>query len=86
MARIQVTKYKKRYMTKAVYNCKRYLFYIPVRLGARLDLSIDYEVEFQDPIIVLTPRDLKNVKHAIKEIEGKETSVSKSVTPLNKDP
>jgi hypothetical protein len=44
-------------MTKAVYDCKRYFFYIPVTIGDSLDLSIDYEVQFQDPNIVLIPKD-----------------------------
>jgi len=48
-------------MTKAVYNYKRYLFYLPIRIGDSLDLSIDYEVQFQDPIIVLMPKNYKKV-------------------------
>lgn len=61
MARIGVVTYKKRYMTKAVYNYKRYSFYLPIRIGESLDLSIDYEVQFQDPIIVLIPKNYKKV-------------------------
>ena len=76
MVRIKVVRYKKRYMTKAVYSYKRYFFYIPVAIGDGLDLSVDYEVQFQDLAIVLTPKNLKTVEHVIKEIEEKQTSVS----------
>jgi hypothetical protein len=76
MARVQVVRYKKRYMTKAVYTYKRYFFYIPIGIGDGLDLSIDYEVQFQDPVILLTPKNLKTVEHVIKEIEERQNSVS----------
>jgi len=61
MARIQLVTYKKRYMTKAVYNCKRYLFYVPIRIGESLDLSIEYDIQFRDPLIVLIPKNNKKV-------------------------
>jgi hypothetical protein len=76
MGRITAVRYKKRYMTKAVYTCKRYTFYIPVAIGDRLDLSIDYEVQFQDPVILLTPKNLKTVQHVIEETEERQTSAS----------
>jgi hypothetical protein len=52
-------------MTKAVYNCKRYVFYLPVHIGDRLDLSVEYDVHFQDSIITLVPRNHVNVKNEI---------------------
>ena len=76
MARIQVVRYKKRYMTKAIYSCKRYFLYIPVAIGDGLDLSIDYEVQVQDSVILLTPKNLKTVEHVIEEIDERQISVS----------
>jgi hypothetical protein len=60
MVRIQLVKYRKRYLTKAIYNCKRYLFYVPVDLGEKLDPSVDYEVRFYDPYIILIPKNLSH--------------------------
>jgi len=72
MVRIQLTRYRKRYLTKAVYNCKRYFFYIPVRLGERLDLSIDYQVELRPPYIVLIPKNMATIGDAQEKLEGHE--------------
>lgn len=57
-----MVQYKKRYMTKAVYNCKRYILYIPVSVGDRLDLSVDYDVQFQDPVIIFVPKKHVTIK------------------------
>ncbi len=74
MVRIRVVWYWKRYMRKARYRCKRYFFYLPVAIGDRLDLSVDYLVRLFGPAIVLVPKDadfplsrLENPKKAIHE-------------------
>jgi len=56
-------------LTKAIYNCKRYFFYIPVRLGEALDLSIDYAVDFRDPCIILIPKNMAKINDAQKKLE-----------------
>lgn len=68
MVRIQLVRYRKRYLTKAVYNCKRY-FYVPVRLAETLDLSIDYEVDFRDPYVILIPKNIENINEFQKKLE-----------------
>jgi hypothetical protein len=65
MPRIRVAKYTKRYMTKAVYHYKRYLFYLPLAIGEKLDLSVDYDVQFHDPIIVLVPKSHVDIKNQL---------------------
>jgi hypothetical protein len=65
MPRIRVVRYKKRYMTKAVYHYKRYLFHLPIRIGDKVDLSVDYDVQFHDPIIVLVPKSHVNIKNQL---------------------
>lgn len=72
MVRIQLVRYRKRYLTKAVYNCKRYFFYIPVRLGERLDLSIDYQVDFRHPYIILTPKNIGTIADAQQKLKQHE--------------
>ncbi len=70
MPRIHLVRYKKRYMTKAVYNYKRYVFYFPVGVGDTLDLSMDYDVQLHDPIIVLVPKSHVAIKNPI--LSGQE--------------
>jgi len=65
MSRIRVVHYTKRYLTKAVYHYKRYLFYLPLGLGDKLDLSVDYDIQFHDPMIVLVPKNHVNINNQI---------------------
>jgi hypothetical protein len=57
MTRIRLVWYWKRYMRKARYRCKRYFFYLPVALGDRLDLSVDYLARLFGTAIVLVPKE-----------------------------
>ena len=59
MVRIQLVRYWKRYFRKGRYQCKRYLFYLPVRLGDKLDRSVDYDVRLFGPLIVLVPKGME---------------------------
>ncbi len=90
MVRIRVVWYWKRYMRKARYRCKRYFFYLPVAVGDRLDLSVDYLVRLFGPAIVLVPKDadfrlsrLDNLKKANQE--NSASYIRLSTGPLLKD-
>lgn len=56
MTRIRLVWYWKRYLRKGRYRCKRYLLYLPVAIGDRVDLSVDYLVRLFGPAIVLVPK------------------------------
>jgi hypothetical protein len=57
-------------MRKGRYRCKRYLLYLPVAIGDRVDLSVDYLVRQFGPAIVLVPK-------------GAEFSLSRLENPKN---
>ena len=82
MTRIQLVSYRKRYMTKAIYNYKRYLFHVPVSLGEKLDPSVDYEVRFCDPYIIMVPKNLKNCEDTIRGLTATQENDSPPHTPL----
>ena len=75
MARIRCVKYRKRYLTKAVYEYKRYLIYIPVHLGEQLDPSVDYEVQLRERCIVFVPKQTESFDEAMEHFEEKGPSV-----------
>ena len=71
MARVRCVKYRKRYLTKAVYEYKRYLVYLPIRVGEQLDPQVDYEVQYREGCIIFMPKQLKSYSEATKHIEEK---------------
>jgi hypothetical protein len=56
MARIRLVWYWKRYLRKGRYRCRRYLLFLPVAIGDRVDRSVEYSVSLFGPAIVLLPR------------------------------
>jgi hypothetical protein len=74
MARVRCVRYRKRYLTKAVYECRRYFIYIPVHVGEQLDPSVDYEVQYRERCIILMPKQLKDYNDAMEHLEGKAPS------------
>ena len=48
-------------MTKARYRYYRYLFYIPISIGEKLDTTIDYDVRIVDKLIILIPKHLRDL-------------------------
>jgi len=82
--------YWKRYMRKSRYRCKRYLLYLPVAIGDRVDLSVDYLVRLFGHAIVLLPKGtefplsrLENSKNAHQE--NNVSHVRSSTDSLLKD-
>jgi hypothetical protein len=57
-------------MRKARYRCKRYFFYLPVGIGDRLDLSVDYLARLFGTAIVLVPKD---TEFSLSRLENPET-------------
>ena len=85
--RVRLVPYWKRYMRKARYRCKRYFLYLPVAIGDRLDLSVDYFVRLFGPAIVFVPKDmefplswLENLENANRE--NRTSRVRPSTHPL----
>jgi hypothetical protein len=56
MARIRLVWYWKRYLRKGRYRCRRYLLFLPVAIGDRVDRSVEYSVSLFGPAIVLLPK------------------------------
>lgn len=73
--RIQFVRYHKRYLTKAVHECRRYFFYIPVHLAERIDPSADYEVQLREPYVIFVPKQIDSYQDAIEQFEKKWSSV-----------
>ncbi len=61
MVRIQLVRYWKWYLRKNRYRCRRYLFYVPVGIGERVDRSVDYVVRLFGSFIVLAPKGLESL-------------------------
>jgi hypothetical protein len=65
-------------LTKVVYEYKRYFIYIPAHVGEQLDPPVDYEVQYRERCIILTPKQLKDYNDAIEHLEKKSPSESDS--------
>jgi hypothetical protein len=77
-------------LRKGRYRCKRYLLYLPVAIGDRLDLSVDYLVRLFGPAIVLVPKDAEFSLSRLENsrISGRQNHASQggsSTSPLVKD-
>jgi hypothetical protein len=70
MVRVQLVRYWKRYLTKGRYRCRRYLFYVPVSLGDRLDRSVDYAIHLFGPLIVLVPKGMQFSLSMLEKLEN----------------
>jgi len=46
-------------MRKGRYRCTRYVVYLPVSIGEKLDRSVDYAVRLFGPLIMLIPEGLE---------------------------
>jgi hypothetical protein len=76
MARVRCVRYRKRYLTKAIHEYKRYLIYIPVHVGEQLDPTVDYEAQYRERCIILMPKQLNDYDDAIVHLEWKTPSGS----------
>jgi hypothetical protein len=58
MAKIQVRRYWKRYLTKARYRCEAYYIYVPRRIAQEF-LNMELSVRKVGPFIVIVPQDIE---------------------------
>jgi len=70
LVRVQLVRYWKSYLRKGHYRCTRYLIYLPVRIGERLDRSVDYVVRLFGPLIVLIPKGMEVSLSKLEKMDG----------------
>lgn len=71
MAKIQVRRYWKRYLTKARYRYEAYYVYVPKRIAEEF-LNMELSVRKVGPFIVIAPRDIDVDKQALCLKEGQQ--------------
>jgi hypothetical protein len=69
MVRIRLVWYRKRYLTKNCYLCRRYLLYLPVAIGDAVDTSLEYDARLFGPAIVITPKGCENFFSRLEKLE-----------------
>lgn len=61
MAKMQVRRYWKRYLTKARYHCQVYFIYVPKPIAEQF-LNMELSIRKVGPIIVVAPKGLEIAK------------------------
>ena len=67
-------------MRKGRYRCRRYLLYLPVAIGDRVDRSVEYSVSLFGPAIVLLP---KGAEFLLSRLE--KPTILKRQNPVGKE-
>jgi hypothetical protein len=74
MARIQVRRYWKRYLTKAKYRYEAYYIYVPKPIAKEF-LNIDFSFRKIGSFIVIAPTDFEIDRKALSLNESEQTHV-----------